>query len=40
MRLTASEVIGVEVLPPILAALRREHPKLIVELVLSNKVDD
>ena len=40
VRLTASEVIGVEVLPPILAALRREHPKLIIELVLSNKVDD
>jgi DNA-binding transcriptional LysR family regulator len=40
VRLTASEVIGVEVLPPILAALRREHPKLTIELVLSNKVDD
>jgi DNA-binding transcriptional LysR family regulator len=40
VRLTASEIIGVEVLPPILAALRREHPKLIIELVLSNKVDD
>jgi len=40
VRLTASEVIGVEVLPPILAALRSEHPQLIVELVLSNTVDD
>ncbi|HEY1394109.1 MAG TPA: LysR family transcriptional regulator [Methylibium sp.] len=40
VRLTASEVIGVEVLPPILAALRNEHPELIVELVLSNRVDD
>ena len=40
VRLTASEVIGVEVLPPILAALRSEHPKLIIELVLSNKVED
>jgi DNA-binding transcriptional LysR family regulator len=40
VRLTASEVIGVEVLPPILVALREEHPKLIIELVLSNKVDD
>ena len=40
VRLTASEVIGVEVLPPILAALRREHPALTIELVLSNKVDD
>ncbi|CAN7485358.1 LysR family transcriptional regulator [Acidovorax sp. LjRoot66] len=40
VRLTASEVIGVEVLPPILAALRREHPQLTIELVLSNAVDD
>jgi len=40
VRLTASEVIGVEVLPPILTALRREHPELVIELVLSNKVDD
>ena len=40
VRLTASEVIGVEVLPPILAALRDEHPALTIELVLSNQVDD
>jgi len=40
VRLTASEVIGVEVLPPILAALRDEYPKLTIELVLSNKADD
>ena len=40
VRLTASEVIGVEVLPPILAELRREYPELIIELVLSNAVDD
>jgi DNA-binding transcriptional LysR family regulator len=40
VRLTASEVIGVEVLPPILAALRNEHPNLVIELVLSNQVDD
>jgi DNA-binding transcriptional LysR family regulator len=40
VRLTASEVIGVEVLPPILAALHSEHPDLIIEVVLSNKVDD
>lgn len=40
VRLTASEVIGVEVLPPILAALRSEHPQLGIELVLSNAVDD
>ncbi|MFC6143731.1 LysR family transcriptional regulator [Paraburkholderia silvatlantica] len=40
VRLTASEVIGVEVLPPILAALRSEYPELSIELVLSNKADD
>lgn len=40
VRLTASEVVGVEVLPPILAALRGEHPELAVELVLSNSADD
>src|SRR3989344_2297172 len=37
---TASEVIGVEVLPPILAQLQAEHPALTVELVLSNRVQD
>ena len=40
VRLTASEVISVEVLPPILAALKNEHPALTIELVMSNKADD
>ncbi|QDQ29292.1 LysR family transcriptional regulator [Chitinimonas arctica] len=40
VRVTASEVTGVEVLPPILAALRQEHPELIIELVLSNQAED
>lgn len=40
VRLTASEIIGIEVLPPILAARHGKHPALIFELVLSNKVDD
>ncbi len=40
VRITASEVIGVEILPPILTALRRRHPQLVIELVLSNRVDD
>ncbi len=40
VRVTASEVTGVEVLPPILTALRVAHPELTIELVLSNKVDD
>src|SRR5215472_6974553 len=40
VRITASEVIGVEVLPPIIAGLREEHPSLQIEVVLSNKVQD
>jgi DNA-binding transcriptional LysR family regulator len=40
VRITASQVVGVEVLPPILAALRREHPELVIELVLSNEMSD
>jgi DNA-binding transcriptional LysR family regulator len=40
VRVTASDVIGVEVLPPIVAALRDSHPDLSVELVLSNRVQD
>lgn len=38
VRITASEVIGVEVLPPILAQLRREHPALKIELSLSDRI--
>ena len=40
VRISASEVIGVEVLPPILAELRAQHPELIIDLVLSNSLDD
>ncbi|MGK5024482.1 LysR family transcriptional regulator [Janthinobacterium sp. RB2R34] len=40
VRISASEVVGVEVLPPILARLRERHPALVVELVLSNQVQD
>jgi DNA-binding transcriptional LysR family regulator len=40
VRISASEVIGVEVLPTILAPLREHHPELVVELVLSNTVDN
>jgi DNA-binding transcriptional LysR family regulator len=40
VRVTASEVIGVEVLPPILRDLRARHPELRVELVLSNAMQD
>ncbi len=40
VRITASEVVGVEHLPPILTRLRRDHPGLVIELVLSNAIDD
>ncbi len=40
VRVTASEVIGIEVLPAVVAALRARHPDLQVELVLSNSVQD
>ena len=40
VRVSASEVIGVEVLPPIVARLREQHPALKVELVLTNRVQD
>lgn len=40
VRITASEMVGVEVLPPILAALREAHPELVIELALSNRVED
>ena len=40
VRISASEVVGVEVLPPMLTALRRAHPELIVELVPTNRIQD
>jgi DNA-binding transcriptional LysR family regulator len=40
VRISASEVVGVEVLPPILAALREKHPALVIELSLSNRLED
>jgi len=40
VRVSASEVVGVEVLPPILAQLRRRHPALVIELVVSNALAD
>ena len=40
VRVSASEVIGAEVLPPILASVRQEYPHLKIELVLSNRVQD
>ncbi len=40
VRISASEVMGVEVLPPILRELQAQHPQLEIELVLSNRVQD
>lgn len=40
VRISASEVVGAEHLPPVLAALRAQHPRLVVELVLSNQVEN
>jgi DNA-binding transcriptional LysR family regulator len=40
VRVTASEVIGVEVLPPVLAALQAAHPGLAIALSLSNRNED
>lgn len=40
VRISASEVIGVEVLPAALAALRRAHPQLVIELVPTDQVQD
>ncbi|HAT32364.1 MAG TPA: LysR family transcriptional regulator [Janthinobacterium sp.] len=40
VRITASEVIAVEVLPPILTRLRATHPGLSIELTPSNRVEN
>jgi DNA-binding transcriptional LysR family regulator len=40
IRITASEIVGVEVLPPMLTRFRESHPEVVVELVLSNVQDD
>lgn len=40
VRVTVSEAIGAEVLPPILARLRQDNPELVIELVLTNRTED
>jgi DNA-binding transcriptional LysR family regulator len=40
VRVTASEVISVEVLPPILAKLRTSHPGITIELASSNRIEN
>jgi DNA-binding transcriptional LysR family regulator len=40
VRVSASEIIAVEVLPPILAAIQDEYPALEIELSASDQVED
>jgi DNA-binding transcriptional LysR family regulator len=40
VRLTASNIIGAEVLPPILRDFRERNPQIAIELVLSNRNQD
>jgi DNA-binding transcriptional LysR family regulator len=40
VRITASDIIGVEVLPAIIAAMRAKHPSIAVELVLTNRSEN
>jgi DNA-binding transcriptional LysR family regulator len=40
VRVTASEVIGCEVLPPLFASFRAANPGVAIELVLSNRNED
>jgi len=40
VRLSVAEFVGVEVLPPMLATLRAAHPRIIVEVSLSNAAAD
>lgn len=40
VRVTASEIIAIEVLPPILADLAERHPQLVIELSVSDRVED
>jgi len=40
VRITASDVVGAEVLPSLLAGLQRKHPGLAFELSLTNRNED
>ncbi len=40
VRLAAADVMGVEVLPPILSDFRHQHPNTVIELSVSNQMAD
>jgi DNA-binding transcriptional LysR family regulator len=40
VRISASEVIGIEVLPPIIASLQESYPGLTIELSASDTIED
>jgi DNA-binding transcriptional LysR family regulator len=40
VRVTCSEIVGAEVLPPMLTALLVAHPRLQIELVATNRTED
>lgn len=40
VRVSASEIVGAEILPRIFSSLRERHPELEIELVLSNAVEN
>jgi len=40
VRVTASEVVSVEVLPPLLAKLRDTHPGITIQLAVSNRIEN
>ncbi len=40
VRLTVSDIIGVEILPAIIRQFRRDHPAITIELALTNRTED
>jgi len=40
VRITVAELVGVEILPPILTTIRRRYPAITLELVLSDRVEN
>lgn len=40
VRITASEMVGVEVLPALLAEFRELHPRIRIEVLISNRTED